>query len=140
MAKEESIIDAFQKGRTLAIADQILIESEQGKLVPRTEKLMEAIRIYGKSPEHICEALLRLGMNFAGRDAEILGYKPDEIESAFNIVLSAIDSLGKDTMKKVVNKFLEEMKSVNLKSGKLCNSLPGLLAERIEPIMDMNNP
>ena len=136
MARDnQSIINALKQGRTLAIADQILIDPEPGNLVSMVDKHLEAIKKYGNSPEQICETLIRLGMNFVGRDAEIVGYKADEIDAALQRVLSSIDDFDKAAMKKTVETFLKDMKSVN-KS----DSLPGLLAERIETGLDMNKP
>lgn len=136
MAKENhAVAEAFQEGRTLAVADQVLIDPRPGILLSRVDTLLEAIRKYGRSPEQICETLVRLGMNFVGRDAEIVGYKAVEIDSALSRVLSEVDSLDRAVMKKVVSGFLADMKSVNLG-----DSLTGLLAERIEPGLDINNP
>lgn len=134
--KNQAITQAFQKGRTLAVADQILIDPEPGNLISRLDKLLKGIRKYGESSEQICKTLLQLGMNFVGRDAEIVGYNVDETEASLKRVLSEIDSL-KDTtaMRKVVSEVLEDMKSVNLG-----DSLTGLLAERIEPDLSTDRP
>jgi len=131
----QAVIKAFEGGQTLAVADQVLIDPAPGNLVSRVEELIKAIATHGKSPEQIGNTLIRLGMNFVGRDAEIVGYRPDEIDAALERVLSAIGGVSTDTMSKVVAWFLQDMKSVNLG-----DSLTALLAERIEPDLDKNNP
>ena len=133
--KTEAVIEAFQNGQTLAVADQILIKAVLGTLRSRMDDLLEDIQAHGKSPEQICKTLLQLGMNFVGRDAEIVGYGVDEIDAALNLVLSEIDGTDTTAMSKVVAEILEDMKSVNK-----ADSTPGLLAERIESDLDASDP
>lgn len=136
MSKEiQSITKAFEQGHTLAVADQVLVDPEKGNLVSRVDKLLRAIKTQGKSPDQISETLLRLGMNFVGRDAEIVGYGAGEIDAALERVLSETDNIDAEVMKEVVAGFLADMKSVNRE-----DSLSALLAERIEPDLDMANP
>ena len=126
MAEEmQEVTEALKAGQTLAAADRVLIDPEPGTLVSRVDALLVAIRENGSSEEQVCRTLIQLGMNFVGRDAEIVGYGADEIEAALGRVLSTVDDL-KDTpaMGEVVEAFLTDMKSVNL-----ADSLSGLLAE-----------
>ncbi|MDA0711950.1 MAG: hypothetical protein O3B73_17260, partial [bacterium] len=126
---------AFQAGHTLAVADHVLINPQQGTLVKRVTDLLHAVQGTGASAPVISKTLIQLGMNFAGRDAEIVGYGAAEIDAAFNQVLSAIDGLEKSAVSATVAEFLADMKSVNM-----ADSLSGLLAERIEPKLDARNP
>jgi len=129
---------AFDEGKTLAVADQILIDPVPGTLTDRLNNLLDAILENGGSGKQICKTLIQLGMNFAGREAEIVGYGADEIEAALTRVLSVIDDLAGETassMGLVVDDFLSDMKSVNL-----ADSLSGLLAERIKAELDKATP
>ena len=126
---------ALEQGHTLAAADQILIDPTAETLVARVEALIEAIQEHGQSLQQVCKTLLQLGMNFVGRDAEIVGYGVDEIDDALEQVLTAVDAQDLAAMASVVADFLAEMKSVNL-----ADSLSGLLAERIEPELDASVP
>ena len=129
---------AFGAGQTLAVADRVLIDPEAGSLQGRVTELLDAVVNNGASGDLVCKTLIQLGMNFVGRDAEIVGYGDAEIEAALNSVLSAIDGLEGDqtgAMGGVVESFLADMKSVNS-----ADSLSGLLAERIEADLDSGNP
>jgi transaldolase len=126
---------AFDAGQTLAVADRILISPQAGSLQSRVDELLDAITNSGASGDLICRTLVQLGMNFVGRDAEIVGYGADEIDAALDNVLGALDNLEGDHATGVVNGFLADMKSVNL-----ADSLSGLLAERIESNLDAGNP
>lgn len=132
------VSEAFDAGQTLAVADHVLINPEAGSLVSRVDTLLDAIANSGASGDLVSKTLVQLGMNFVGRDAEIVGYGADEIDAALNKVLAAIDGLSGDAasaMSATVADFLADMKSVNL-----ADSLSGLLAERIEPKLDASNP
>ncbi len=132
------ISSSLKKGFSLAVADQILINPRPGMLNPRLQELLAAILKSGASHEAVGQTLLRLGMNFAGRDAEIVGYSTAEAAGAYDAVIHALATLPtdcKNAMPAVVKGFLSDMKSVNL-----ANSLPGLLAERIEEKLDPTNP
>lgn len=126
---------AFDAGQTLAVADQILISPQAGSLQSRVDELLDAIENSSTSGDLICKTLIQLGMNLVGRDAEIVGYGAEEIDTALDSVLNALDNLEGDHATGVVNDFLADMKSVNLS-----DSLSGLLAERIESNLDANNP
>ena len=126
---------AFDAGQTLAVADRILISPQAGSLQSRVDELLDAIKNSGTSGDLICKTLIQLGMNFVGRDAEIVGYGAEEIDAALDSVLNALDNLEGDHATGVVNGFLADMKSVNLS-----DSLSGLLAERIESNLDEDNP
>ena len=126
---------AFDAGQTLAVADRILISPQAGSLQSRVNELLDAIKNSGASGDLICKTLIQLGMNFVGRDAEIVGYGAEEIDAALDSVLDALDNLEGDHATDVVNGFLSDMKSVNL-----ADSLSGLLAERIESNLDAGNP
>jgi len=131
----QDVAQAVKDGHSLAVADRVLINPQPGTLVSRVEALLGAV---DGPAEDVCRTLLRLGMNFAGRDAEIVGYSADEAEQALEKALAAIDGLEGDAaaaMGKVVAAFLADMKSVNF-----ADSLTGLLAERIEPDLDAGNP
>ena len=95
----QAVIKAFEQKRNLAVADQVLIDPAPGKLVPRVEELIKAIATHGKSPEQIGNTLIRLGMNFVGRDAEIVGYRPDEIDAA-------LDETNIDRFTRVLQEFI----------------------------------
>ncbi len=125
---------AFDAGQTLAVADRILISPQAGSLQSRVDELLDAIKNSGASGDLICKTLIQLGMNFVGRDAEIVGYGAEEIDVALESVLDALDNLEGDHATGVVNGFLADMKSVNL-----ADSLSGLLAERIESNLDAGN-
>jgi hypothetical protein len=129
------VSDAFQAGQTLAVADHVLINPQAGTLVARVDDLLDAVKNSGASGELVSKTLVQLGMNFVGRDAEIVGYGADEIDTALGHVLSAIDGLEGSAMSTTIAGFLADMKSVNL-----ADSLSGLLAERIEPNLDAGNP
>ena len=122
---------AFDAGQTLAVADRILISPQAGSLQSRVDELLDAIENSGASGDLICKTLIQLGMNFVGRDAEIVGYGAEEIDAALDSVLDALDDLEADQARSVVGGFLADMKSVNL-----ADSLSGLLAERIESNLD----
>ena len=126
---------AFDAGQTLAVADRILISPQAGSLQSRVDELLDAITNSEASGDLICKTLIQLGMNFVGRDAEIVGYGAGEIDAALDNVLDALDDLEGDHATGVVNDFLADMKSVNL-----ADSLSGLLAERIESNLDTSNP
>ena len=137
MAETYDVSEAFQAGQTLAVADRILIDPEPGTLIERVDGLLSAIQGGGTSGEQVSTTLIQLGMNFVGRDAEIVGYGGDEIDGALDRVLSGIDGLegeAASAMGSVVESFLEDMKSVNM-----ADSLSGLLAERIEDGLDAGN-
>ena len=126
---------AFDAGQTLAVADRVLIAPEAGALPGRVDDLLDAIQNSGASGDLICKTLIQLGMNFAGRDAEIVGYGTAEIDAALNRVLGAIDAVDVAVATRVVDGFLADMKSVNLS-----DSLSGLLAERVGAKLDAGNP
>ena len=126
---------AFDAGQTLAVADRVLIAPEVGTLQGRVDDLLGAIQNSEASGELMCKTLIQLGMNFVGRDAEIVGYGADEIDSALDRVLGALDAVDGAVATRVVAGFLADMKSVNLS-----DSLSGLLAERIEAGLDAGNP
>ena len=126
---------AFDAGQTLAVADRILISPQAGSLQSRVDELLDAIKNSGASGDLICKTLIQLGMNFVGRDAEIVGYGAEEIDAALDSVLNTLDNLEGDHATSVVNGLLSDMKSVNLS-----DSLSGLLAERIESNLDAGNP
>jgi hypothetical protein len=133
-----SIKETIEAGQTLAAADRILISPEPGKLAEKTAVLLAEIVQSNSAPGLICEALIRLGMNFAGRDAEIVGYSAGETDLAFEQVTQSIDRLvptAKNAMAAVVAGILADMRSVNR-----ADSLPGLLAERIELRLDSRDP
>lgn len=124
--------EAFRAGQTLAVADRVLVEPAAGTLVSRVDALLDAILKSGASADLICKTLIQLGMNFAGRDAEIVGYGKGEIDAALDRVLKAVDTgAHAAAMGKVVDAVLADMKSVNL-----ADSLSGLLAERVEKDLD----
>jgi transaldolase len=132
-----TVAQLIEAGDTLAAADRILITPEPGKLAEKVDALLAEIKEAGCA-KGVCQTLLRLGMNFAGRDAALVGYGADEAEEALVQVLAAIDGLccdRKAAMAGVVEEFLADMKSVNK-----ADSLPGLLAERIEPDLCQDNP
>lgn len=139
MATEvRNVAQAIEGGHTLAVADQVLIDPVPGTLVSRVEDLLAAIGEHQVPADQVCRTLIRLGMNFVGRDAEIVGYGADEAEAALDRVLLAIDDLegeAASAMGEVVGAFIADMNSVNLG-----DSLSGLLAERIEPDLDDSNP
>lgn len=127
-----AVVEAIQSGQTLAAADQVLIDPQPGALATRVEELLSAVQNDDCPAAEVCRTLIRLGMNFAGRDAEIVGYGADESDRALEQVLATIDDLEGAVMADVVVEFLDDMKSVNMN-----DSLSGLLAERIEA--DLNN-
>jgi hypothetical protein len=128
-------VEAIGNGQTLAAADQILIDPQPGTLTARADELLSAIQNNDCPAAAVCSTLIRLGMNFVGRDAEIVGYSADEADSALEQVLAAIDDLEGAVMAGVVADFLADMKSVNLS-----DSLSGLLAERIESDLNQARP
>ncbi len=132
------ISPTMKAGHTLAAADRILIGPEPGKLLEKTAALLAAIAHSNCASPLICQTMIRLGMNFAGRDAEIVGYSTGEVESAFKRVIQFIAQLDpslKNAMGLAVAQVLADMKSVNRS-----DSLPGLLAERIEAHLDPADP
>jgi transaldolase len=135
---QELIASSLKKGLSLAVADQILMDPRPGRLNPRLQELLAAILESGAAQETVVQTLLRLGMNFAGRDSEIVGYSPAEAAGAYDAVIHVLSGLPADfqnATSAAVKGFLFDMKSVNL-----ANSLPGLLAERIEEKLDLANP
>jgi Transaldolase/Fructose-6-phosphate aldolase len=130
--------ETMEAGQTLAVADRILIDPEPGRLAERTIRLLDEIASSGCVPRLICEALIRLGMNFAGRDTSIVGYGSEEADAAFELVAQKIGQVQPaigSLMGSVVGGILADMKSVNR-----ADSLPGLLAERIELRLDSRDP
>lgn len=134
MAIDTGVSEALANGQSLAVADRVLIDPEPGSLVDRVDALIAAVTADGNA-EEVCRTLIRLGMNFAGRDAEIVGYGADEAEAALGKVLAATAGTDAGTMKGIVDEFLADMKSVNAQ-----DSLSGLLAERIEGKLDAGDP
>jgi hypothetical protein len=133
-----AVVTGIEEGQTLAVADRILIHSKAGSLLARLDELMAAVTQSNVRPELIGEVLIRLGLNFAGCDAEVTGYTAEECQLAFDRVLKEVAQLkgaSKTALGTVVREFLTEMKSVN--RG---DSLPGLLAERIELALDDTDP
>lgn len=129
------IAASLSEGHTLAVADQILLNPKPGALLARVPELVASILSSDAPAEAVAQCLIRLGMNFAGRDAEIVGYTKEESARAFDYVITCMGSAAaaiQKAMPGAVQGFLSEMKSINL-----ANSLPGLLAERIEPKLDM---
>ena len=132
-----SVQELIAQGDTLAAADRILIDPEPSNLGERVDKLLGEIQ-QAEDAHGVSQALLRLGMNFAGRDAELVGYSAEEADQALAQVLAAFDNetaQQRETTAAVVNDFLADMKSVNK-----ADSLSGLLAERIEPELDSAAP
>ena len=136
MAIEISAVEeAIRNGQTLAAADQVLIDPQPGALTGRVDVLLSAIQNSECPADAVCRTLIRLGMNFVGRDAEIVGYGAEEADHALQQVLAAIDDLEGAVMADVVAEFMADMKSVNLS-----DSLSGLLAERIESDLNQASP
>jgi hypothetical protein len=128
----------IEEGQTLAVADRILTHPEPGRLLARLDALIVVVTESGARPDLISQTLVRLGMNFAGRDAEIAGYSALECQLAFDQVLAAATRLKgpvQVALGKAVREFLADMKSVNR-----ADSLPGLLAERIESSLSESDP
>ena len=135
MATEtRDLAEAMAAGHTLAVADQVLIGPEPGTLVARVEELLRAVVESDAPSDQVACVLLRLGMNFVGRDAEIVGYNKAEADGALDRVLAAVEGL-EEGMGAVVQEALADMTSVNLG-----DSLTGLLAERIEAELDRASP
>jgi hypothetical protein len=128
------ISEALAAGQSMAVADRVLIDPDPGSLGGRVDELVAAITGDGNAAE-VCRTLIRLGMNFAGRDAEIVGYGSDEAAEALAKVTAAAAATDAGTMKGIVDEFLADMKSVNAQ-----DSLSGLLAERIEGKLDAGDP
>jgi hypothetical protein len=128
------ISEALAAGQSMAVADRVLIDPDPGSLTGRVDELIAAVTRDGNAVE-VCRTLVRLGMNFAGRDAEIVGYSADEAVAALDKVLAAAASTDASSMQGVIDEFLADMKSVN--AG---DSLSGLLAERIEGNIDSADP
>ena len=134
----QAVVTGIVEGQTLAVADRILTHPEPGRLLKRLNGLIAAATESGARPDLIGEALIRLGMNFAGRHPEIVGYSVEECHSAFDQVLTAVSQLkgtAHASLEIVVKEFLADMKSVN--QG---DSLPGFLAERIEAALQEGDP
>ncbi|HVN80895.1 MAG TPA: hypothetical protein VMW38_18015, partial [Terriglobia bacterium] len=132
------ISPTMKAGHTLAVADRILINPEPGKLAEKTKALLTAIAHSNCALPLIGQTTIRLGMNFAGRDAEIVGYSTGEVESAFKQVIQFIAQMDlslKNAMVQTVSDVLADMKSVNRS-----DSLPGLMAERIEGHLEPAEP
>ena len=68
-----AVAEAIENGQTLAAADQILIDPQPGTLNTRVDELLSAIQNNDCPAAGVCRTLIRLGMNFVGRDAEIVG-------------------------------------------------------------------
>jgi transaldolase len=133
----QDVAQLLHEGQTLVVADRVLIDPEPGTLVSRVDELLTMMKD-GAPADEVCRTLIRLGMNFVGCDAEIVGYSADEAGEALKNVLSAMEGLDGDAavaMGKVVAEFLTDMKSVNLG-----DSLPGFLSERIEKDLDSSKP
>ena len=92
MAITGGVSEALAAGQSLAVADRVLIDPDPGSLVSRVDELIGAVT-GDRNAEEVCRTLIRQGMNFAGRDAEIVGYGADEAESALDKVLAAIREL-----------------------------------------------
>lgn len=135
MVNEKAIALALKQGESLAAADQVLINPRPGDLVSMTTAAIAAIRKHACTPAQEGEALILLGRNFVGREAVIVGYKPEERDDAFKQVLAALDSLDLEIQKNVVESLLADMQSVN--GG---DSLPGLWAERIREKLNQEKP
>ncbi len=134
----QTVATGIEEGQTLAVADRILIYPRAGSLLTRLNELVTAVTQSGGRPELTGQVLVRLGLNFAGWDAEIAGYSTEECRLALDRMLREIAQFrgaSQRALGTVVREFLAEMKSVN--RG---DSLPGLLAERIEAALDPGDP
>lgn len=132
-----TVAQLLEEGDTLPVADRILVGPHPGKLVERVESLLREIR-QSPTEESASQALLRVGMNLAGRDAELVGYSAAEAEQGLGRVLTELDAQTPQqnaATAAAVNTLLADMKSVNK-----ADSLPGLLAERIEPELQADAP
>src|SRR5215510_5577154 len=89
----QAVLTGIEEGQTLAVADRILIHPEPGRLLAKLDALIVAVTESGAQPELIGQTLVRLAMNFAGRDAEIMGYSAQECQTAFDYVLKAAAQL-----------------------------------------------
>jgi Transaldolase/Fructose-6-phosphate aldolase len=137
-AEVQAVLTGIEEGQTLAVADRILTHPEPGRLLARLDALIVDVTESGARPELISQTLVRLAMNFAGRDAEIVGYSAQECQAAFDHVLKVAAQLkgpAQTALRDVVRGFLSDMKSVNR-----ADSLPGLLAERIESSLNESDP
>ncbi|MDE3000404.1 MAG: hypothetical protein OXU79_15115 [Gemmatimonadota bacterium] len=130
-----AVAEAIESGQSLAAADQVLIDPQPGALAGRVAELLSVLQNDDLHAAEVCRTLIRLGMNFVGRDAEIVGYRSDESDRALDQVLAVIDDLEGAVMAGVVAEFLADMDSVNLN-----DSLSGLLAERIGAELNNASP
>src|SRR5215831_17427832 len=106
----------IEAGQSLAVADRVLINPEPGQLLARLNELSNALTLSTIPPDSLGQVLIRLAMNFAGRDAETVGYSTQECRLAFDHVLAAIGQLkgtARSALGPVVREILADMKSVN---------------------------
>ncbi|MBI2951739.1 hypothetical protein HYY27_06580, partial [bacterium] len=133
----EEVVQEALSGQTLAAADRILTDPRPGGLVALVGQAVDAGRgrwdaTDAAGQRRLVEFGLRLGFNLAGRDALSVGYGAEEVDQAFRRVADSFvegdqDEAAGAVIRSVAGEVLADMKSVN--AG---DSLPGLMAERVE--------
>ena len=110
----QNAIQLLHKKQALAVADRILIDPESGTLVSRVEELLTVMK-EGAPADQACRMLIRLWLNLAGCDAEIVGYSMNETAKALESVLAvkAFDEAPdlKDELKREIEKHDEWKKN-----------------------------
>jgi hypothetical protein len=132
-ASVHHILQQIERGATLAAADHLLMREPKDDLQMVIQELMsefpEFIKKHQGVEESVFTALIRIGLNLVGRDAQTAGISRVSVEKALSVLrqrMPTLEASWNQSATNAVNSYLTDMSSVN--SG---DSLPGLMAERI---------
>jgi hypothetical protein len=128
------ILEQIERGATLAAADHLLMRGPKDDLQLVIQELMsefpEFITKHQGVEQSVFTALIRIGLNLIGRDAQAAGISRVSVEKALSVLrekMPALEASWNEFATNAVNSYLIDMSSVS--SG---DSLPGLMAERIQ--------
>jgi hypothetical protein len=133
-ASVHHILEQIERRATLAAADHLLMREPKDDLQLVIQELVsefpEFIKKHQGVEQSAFTALIRIGLNLVGRDAQAAGMSRGSVEKALSVLrekMPALETSWNEFATNAVNSYLTDMSSVN--SG---DSLPGLMAERIQ--------
>ena len=133
-ASVQHILRQIEHGETLAAADHFIVREPKDDLEAVTQELIHELPVFIKNhrgiEESVFTALMRIGLNFIGHDAEVAGWSHVSVEKALSMLREGMHRLEvswRESAIRAVDGYLTEMSNVN--SG---DSLTGLMAERIQ--------
>jgi transaldolase len=129
----QHVLNQIEHGETLAAADHIVVREPKGDVQAVIQELMHELPGFVNNrpgiEESVFTALIRIGLNLAGRDAQLAGWSPATVEKSLSVLreeMHRFESSWRENAIHAVDGYLTGMLSVN--SG---DSLTGLMAERI---------